>query len=36
MENLGDIYESKMKFGKIKLTKNGIEIQGELLTNVIE
>lgn len=36
MENLGDVYGNQTNFGKIKLTSNGIEIQGELLTNITE
>lgn len=36
MEKLGDVYDAQTNFGKIKLTSKGIEIQGELLTNVVD
>lgn len=36
MGKLGDVYDTQTNFGKIKLTSKGIEIQGELLTNVVD
>lgn len=36
MEKLGDVYDAQTNFGKIKLTSKGTEIQGKLLTNMVE